>query len=130
MCFPNVPSDLSLLAFGIPPAREAEAAGGMPKVPQGQGLGRLARWALYYFWCVSGSMPYTDYLDQTGIFIESVYDSIGRDDHLVQILLIELRDDSPHARMFLKHLNPSHNSVAKMFSPLRAIFRNIFYKAA
>ena len=39
----NVPSDLSLLAFGIPPAREAESAGGMPKVPQGQGLGRLAR---------------------------------------------------------------------------------------
>ena len=41
--FPNVPSDLSLLAFGIPPAREAESAGGMPKVPKGQGLGRLAR---------------------------------------------------------------------------------------
>jgi len=32
--FPNVPSDLSLLAFGIPPAREAELAGGMPKVPK------------------------------------------------------------------------------------------------
>jgi hypothetical protein len=28
-----VPSDLSLLAFGIPPAREAEA-GGMTEVPQ------------------------------------------------------------------------------------------------
>jgi len=40
---PNVPSDLSLLAFGIPPAREADSAGGMPKVPKGQGLGRLAR---------------------------------------------------------------------------------------
>ena len=40
---PNVPSDLSLLAFGIPPAREAESAGGMPKVPKGQGLGPLAR---------------------------------------------------------------------------------------
>jgi len=39
----NVPSDLSLLAFGMPPAREAESAGGMPKVPKGQGLGRLAR---------------------------------------------------------------------------------------
>jgi hypothetical protein len=39
----NVPSDLSLLAFGIPPAREAESAGGMPKVPKGQGLGPLAR---------------------------------------------------------------------------------------
>ena len=37
----NVPDDLSLLAFGIPPAREAESAGGMPKVPKGQGLGRL-----------------------------------------------------------------------------------------
>jgi len=43
----NVPSDLSLLAFGIPPAREAESAGGMPKVPKGQGLGRLARWAYF-----------------------------------------------------------------------------------
>ncbi|MFA7345660.1 MAG: hypothetical protein WC003_15280, partial [Terrimicrobiaceae bacterium] len=40
---PIVPSDLSLLAFGMPPAREAESAGGMPKVPKGQGLGRLAR---------------------------------------------------------------------------------------
>ena len=39
----NVPSDLSLLAFGCPPAREAELAGGMPKVPKGQGLGPLAR---------------------------------------------------------------------------------------
>ena len=45
----NVPSDLSLLAFGIPPAREAELAGGMPKVPKGQGLGRLARWAYILF---------------------------------------------------------------------------------
>jgi hypothetical protein len=45
---PNVPSDLSLLAFGIPPAREAESAGGMPKVPKGQGLGRLARWAYVF----------------------------------------------------------------------------------
>ena len=43
----NVPSDLSLLAFGIPPAREAESAGVMPKVPKGQGLGRLARWDLF-----------------------------------------------------------------------------------
>ena len=41
--FANVSSDLSLLAFGIPPARVAELAGGMPKVPKGQGLGRLAR---------------------------------------------------------------------------------------
>jgi hypothetical protein len=41
--FCDVPSDLSLLGFGIPPAREAESAGGMPKVPEGQGLGRLAR---------------------------------------------------------------------------------------
>ena len=31
---PNVPSDLSLLAFGIPPAREAESPGGMTEVPQ------------------------------------------------------------------------------------------------
>ena len=39
----NVPSDLSLLAFGTAPAREAESAGAVPKVPKGQGLGRLAR---------------------------------------------------------------------------------------
>ena len=44
---PNVPSDLSLLAFGIPPAREAESAGGMPKVPKGQGLGPLVCSALF-----------------------------------------------------------------------------------
>ncbi len=41
---PIVPHHLSLLAFGIPPAREAESAGGMPKVPKGQGLGGCARW--------------------------------------------------------------------------------------
>ena len=40
---PNIPSDLSLLTFGIPPAREAESAGGMTEVPQGQELARLAR---------------------------------------------------------------------------------------
>ena len=97
----NVPSDLSLLAFGIPPARKAESAGGMPKVPKGQGLGRLARWALYYFWGVSGGMPYTNDLDQLGFIIEAVNDSIGRDDHLVQILLIEFWNDSPHTRMRL-----------------------------
>jgi hypothetical protein len=38
----NDSSDLSLLAFGIPPAREAESAAGMPKVPKGQELVRLA----------------------------------------------------------------------------------------
>jgi len=41
--FANVPSDLSLLASGMAPAREAESAGAMPEVPKGQGLGRLAR---------------------------------------------------------------------------------------
>jgi len=46
---PNVPHHLSLLAFGIPPAREAESAGGMPKVPKGQGLGACARSAIFYF---------------------------------------------------------------------------------
>jgi len=35
----NVPHDLSLLASGVTPAREAELAGGTPKVPKGQGLG-------------------------------------------------------------------------------------------
>jgi len=38
----SVPSDLSLLASGI----RAFSAGEMPKVPKGQGLGRLARWLL------------------------------------------------------------------------------------
>ena len=45
---PNVPRHLSLPAFGIPPAREAELAGGMPKVPQGQGLGGRAGWAIFF----------------------------------------------------------------------------------
>ncbi len=58
-------------------------------------------------------MPYTNDLDQLGLIIETVYNSIGGDDYLAQILLIEFRNDSPHARMLLKHLNPSHNSVAK-----------------
>ena len=40
---PNIPSDLSLLAFGIPPAREAESVGGMSEVPKGQELARLVR---------------------------------------------------------------------------------------
>jgi len=75
-------------------------------------------------------MPYTNDLDQLGLIIETVNNSIGGDDYLVQILLIEFRNDSSHARMLLKHLNPGHNSVAKMFSPLRTVFRNIFYKAA
>ena len=39
----NVPDQVSLLAFGIPPAREAESAGGMTKVPKGQGLAASAR---------------------------------------------------------------------------------------
>ena len=30
----NVRDDGSPLAFGVPPAREAESAGGMPKVPK------------------------------------------------------------------------------------------------
>ena len=46
--FANVPRHLSLLAFGIPPAREAELAGGMPKVLKGQGLGGRARWAIFF----------------------------------------------------------------------------------
>ena len=75
-------------------------------------------------------MPYTNDLDQLGLIIETVCDSTGGDDYLVQILLIEFRNDSSHARMLLQHLNPGHNAVAKMFSPLRAVFRNIFYKAA
>ena len=32
----------------------------------------LYRWALLNFWCVSGSMPDTDDIDQSGIFIETV----------------------------------------------------------
>ena len=39
----NVPDDLSLLAFGIPPAREAESAGDVPEVPQAHGLAQSAR---------------------------------------------------------------------------------------
>jgi len=44
----NVPSDLSALAFGTP-AREAELAGAVPKVPKGQGLGRLDRSHFIFF---------------------------------------------------------------------------------
>ena len=44
----NVPSDLSLLAFGMPPAREAELAGGMTKVPKAWGLAAPARWAFIF----------------------------------------------------------------------------------
>jgi hypothetical protein len=36
---PNVPSDLSLLAFGA----EGAQAASVPKMPKAQGLGRLAR---------------------------------------------------------------------------------------
>ena len=75
-------------------------------------------------------MPYTNDLDQLGLIIETVNDSTGGDDYLVQILLIELRNDSSPERMLLQHLNSGHNSAAKMFSPLRVVFRNIFYKAA
>jgi hypothetical protein len=46
-------------------------------------------------------MPYTNDLDQLGLIIETVYNSIGGDDYLVQILLIEFRNDSSHARMLL-----------------------------
>jgi hypothetical protein len=34
ICLPNVPDDLSLLASGVTPAREAEKAGGMTEVPK------------------------------------------------------------------------------------------------
>jgi len=40
---PNVPDEVSLLASGVTPAREAESAGGMPEVPKGQGLTPSAR---------------------------------------------------------------------------------------
>ena len=36
---PNVPDEVSLLAYGI----QACPAGEMPEVPKGQGFGRLAR---------------------------------------------------------------------------------------
>ena len=67
-------------------------------------------------------MPYTDDLYQRGIVFEAVYDSVWRHEHLVQILLVELWNDSSHARMLLKHLHSGNNSVAEMFSPLRAVF--------
>jgi len=39
----NVPDDLSLLASGVTPAREAGKAGGMTEVPQAWELGPSAR---------------------------------------------------------------------------------------
>ena len=40
---PNVPGQVSPLAFGMTPAREAEKAGGMTKVPKAWGLTAPAR---------------------------------------------------------------------------------------
>jgi hypothetical protein len=40
--FPNVPGQVSPLAFGMAPAREAEKAGGMTKVPKAWGFGSIA----------------------------------------------------------------------------------------
>jgi len=39
----NVPGQVSPLAFGMTPAREAERAGGMTKVPKAWGLAAPAR---------------------------------------------------------------------------------------
>ena len=51
---PNVPSDLSLLAFGIPPAREAESAGGMPKVPKAWELSASVCSTFFCVYCSDG----------------------------------------------------------------------------
>jgi hypothetical protein len=40
--FANVPGQVSPLAFGMAPAREAEIAGGMTKVPKAWGLAEPA----------------------------------------------------------------------------------------
>ena len=82
------------------------------------------------FWCVSGGMPDTDDLDQPCLIIETVNDPIGRNDDLMQILPVKFRNDSPHERMIIKHLDSGNDPVSEMFSPLRAVFCNIFYKAA
>jgi len=42
-CLPNVPGQVSPLAFGMAPAREAEKAGGMTKVPKAWGLAEPVR---------------------------------------------------------------------------------------
>ena len=75
-------------------------------------------------------MPDTDDLDQPSLFIETVNDPIGRNDHLMQILLVKFGNDSPHVRMLIKHLDSGNDPVSEMLSPLRAVFCNIFYKAA
>jgi hypothetical protein len=46
--WPNVPGQVSPLAFGMTPAREAEKAGGMTKVPKAWGLAAPARWAFIF----------------------------------------------------------------------------------
>jgi len=66
-------------------------------------------------------MPYTDDLYQPGFIFESVNNPIWRDNHLMEILLIELRDDSAHAWMLMEHLDPCNDPVAKMFGSLRAV---------
>lgn len=45
----NVPGQVSPLAFGMTPAREAEKAGGMTKVPKAWGLAAPARSAIWFY---------------------------------------------------------------------------------
>jgi len=52
--FANVPGQVSPLAFGMTPAREAEKAGVMTKVPQAWGLTAPARSA--YLFCHSSKL--------------------------------------------------------------------------
>jgi hypothetical protein len=46
--YANVPGQVSPLAFGMTPAREAEKAGGMTKVPQAWGLTAPARSHIFF----------------------------------------------------------------------------------
>jgi len=101
----------------------------VPEVPKAHGLAASACWALFNLWYISGAVPHPNNLDQIKLVFNSVDYSIWGNDHFMEILLVELRNNSPHSRMFLKRLNPRNDSVSEVLRPLRAVLRNILYKA-
>jgi len=66
-------------------------------------------------------VPHAYHFDYLGLHFESVDYSIRRNSYLTDVPLIELSDNSPNARVVLKHPDSGKNSVAEMFRPLRAI---------
>jgi len=102
------------LVFGT----KACSAGDVPKVPKAW---ELSASALFYFWGFASGMPYTNDLYQIEIVFESLNYPIWRNNHLMEILLIELWHYSPHTRMLLKHLDSRNDPVTEMFSLPRTV---------